>query len=95
MKINRLFEIVYILLNKKTITARELSEHFEVSVRTIYRDIDSLLIAEITIYKNKGKSGDISLIDEFEHENIRKNPDESFTVTITFPESDWIYGYAL
>ncbi|MBP8314403.1 HTH domain-containing protein, partial [Clostridium neonatale] len=35
MQINRLFEIVYILLNKKSITAKELSEHFEVSQRTI------------------------------------------------------------
>ena len=44
MQINRLFEIVYILLNKKSITAKELSEHFEVSQRTIYRDIDTLFL---------------------------------------------------
>lgn len=65
MQINRLFEIVYILLDKKTITARELSEHFEVSVRTIYRDIDTLSIAGIPIYTNKGKGGGISLIEDF------------------------------
>ena len=65
MQINRLFEIVYILLDKKTITAKELSEHFEVSVRTIYRDIDTLSIAGIPIYTNKGKGGGISLIDDF------------------------------
>lgn len=65
MQVNRLFEIVYILLNKKTITARELSEHFEVSVRTIYRDIDALSIAGIPIYTSKGKSGGISIIDNF------------------------------
>lgn len=65
MQINRLFEIVYILLNKKTVTARELSEHFEVSVRTIYRDIDALSGAGIPIYTSKGKSGGISLIDNF------------------------------
>jgi len=65
MQINRLFEIVYILLDKKTITAKELSEHFEVSVRTIYRDIDTLSIAGIPIYTNKGKGGGISLIEDF------------------------------
>jgi predicted DNA-binding transcriptional regulator YafY len=65
MQINRLFEIVYILLDKKTITARELSEHFEVSVRTIYRDIDTLSIAGIPIYTNKGKGGGISIIEDF------------------------------
>ena len=65
MQINRLFEIVYILLDKKTITAKELSERFEVSVRTIYRDIDTLSIGGIPIYTNKGKGGGISLIDNF------------------------------
>ena len=65
MQINRLFSIVYILLDKKTITAKELSEHFEVSVRTIYRDIDTLSIGGIPIYTNKGKGGGISLIDDF------------------------------
>ena len=65
MQINRLFSIVYILLDKKTITARELSERFEVSVRTIYRDIDTLSGAGIPIYTNKGKGGGISLIEDF------------------------------
>jgi predicted DNA-binding transcriptional regulator YafY len=65
MQINRLFEIVYILFEKKTITARELSEHFEVSQRTIYRDIDTLCMAGIPIYTNKGKGGGISILPEF------------------------------
>ncbi|RII36704.1 YafY family transcriptional regulator [Clostridium chromiireducens] len=65
MQINRLFEIVYILLDKKIVTAKELSKHFEVSVRTIYRDIDILSGAGIPIYTNKGKGGGISLIEDF------------------------------
>jgi len=65
LKINRLFEIVYILLDKKSITAKELSEYFEVSQRTIYRDIDTLSTTGIPIYTNKGKGGGISLVDEF------------------------------
>lgn len=65
MQINRLFEIVYSLLNKKTITAKELSERFEVSVRTIYRDIDTLSCAGIPVYMSKGKGGGISLLDNF------------------------------
>jgi len=39
MQINRLFEIVYLLLEKPMLTAGELAERFEVSTRTIYRDI--------------------------------------------------------
>lgn len=65
MQINRLFEIVYILLEKKKISARELSEHFEVSQRTIYRDIDTLCEAGIPIYANRGKGGGISLLENF------------------------------
>lgn len=65
MQISRLFEIVYILLDKKIVTAKELSERFEVSVRTIYRDIDVLSSTGIPIYTSKGKGGGISLIDNF------------------------------
>ena len=65
MKINRLFEIVYLLLERKNITAKELAEKFEVSVRTIYRDVEILSSAHIPIYANKGKGGGISLLEDF------------------------------
>lgn len=65
MQINRLFEIVYLLLNKKSVTANELAEHFEVSKRTILRDIDKLTIAGIPIYTSQGKGGGISILDNF------------------------------
>ncbi|MBL4932803.1 helix-turn-helix transcriptional regulator [Clostridium paridis] len=65
MQISRLFQIIYILLEKKSITARELADHFEVSVRTIYRDIDALSEAGIPVYSTQGKGGGISLIDNY------------------------------
>ncbi len=65
MQINRLFEIVYILMNKKTVTAKELCVHFEVSQRTIYRDIETLCQAGIPIYTSKGKGGGIGLMENF------------------------------
>lgn len=65
MQINRLFEIVYILLDKKIVTAKELAEHFEVSSRTIYRDIDTLSSAGIPIYATQGKNGGITLLENF------------------------------
>jgi predicted DNA-binding transcriptional regulator YafY len=65
MQIGRLFQIIYILLEKKSVTAGELAEHFEVSVRTIYRDIDALSQAGIPIYASQGKGGGISLLDNF------------------------------
>lgn len=65
MQINRLFGIIYILINQKTTTARELSEHFEVSQRTVYRDIDTLCQAGIPIYTNRGKGGGICLMENY------------------------------
>lgn len=63
--INRLLSIIYILMNKGTVTAAELAERFEVSVRTIYRDIDTLGMAGIPVYTTKGRGGGISLTDQF------------------------------
>ncbi|MCL2571451.1 MAG: YafY family transcriptional regulator [Defluviitaleaceae bacterium] len=65
MQINRLFEIVYLLMNKKQATANELATHFEVSKRTILRDIDTLTAAGIPIYTTQGKGGGIFIHDNF------------------------------
>lgn len=62
---NRLFEIVYILIQKKKVTAKELANRFEVSTRTIYRDIETLSRANIPIYATKGKEGGIEILDEY------------------------------
>ena len=53
--LNRLLSIIYILLNKGTITAAELAQRFEVSVRTIYRDVETLSMAGIPVYAKRGK----------------------------------------
>ena len=62
---NRLFEIVYILMQKRKVTAKELADRFEVSTRTIYRDIETLSGANIPVYASKGKDGGIGLLDEY------------------------------
>lgn len=62
---SRLFEILYLLIDKKKVTARELSERFEVSQRTIYRDVDALSAAGIPVYCKKGKGGGISLLEGY------------------------------
>lgn len=65
MQESRLFRIVYYLLEKGQATAPELAERFEVSVRTIYRDIDSLSAAGIPIYAEAGRNGGIRLMTGF------------------------------
>ena len=61
----RLFTILYILLERESVTAEELSRRLEVSVRTIYRDIDSLSAAGIPVYSARGKGGGIRLLPGF------------------------------
>ena len=65
MQESRLFRIVYYLLDKGKSTAPELAEKFEVSVRTIYRDIDIISGMGIPIYAAQGKGGGIMLLDNF------------------------------
>lgn len=65
MQESRLFKIVYHLLDKGQATAPELAQKFEVSVRTIYRDIDALSGAGIPIYAEAGRNGGIRLMNDF------------------------------
>lgn len=65
MQIDRMFQIVYILIDKKFMTAKALAEKFQVSTRTIYRDVDTLSLAGIPIYTTKGKGGGIHIMEQF------------------------------
>ena len=65
MQESRLFKIVYYLLDNGQATAPELAARFEVSVRTIYRDIDALSAAGIPIYAETGRNGGIRLMHDF------------------------------
>ena len=65
MKDNRLFRILYYILEKGKVTANELADKFEVSVRTIYRDIDFISSAGIPIYALQGKGGGIEIAEDF------------------------------
>ena len=63
MQLSRLFEQVYLLLDRKGMTADELAEHFEVSRRTIYRDVDTLAQAGIQLYGGVTGSADQAVAD--------------------------------
>lgn len=65
MKDNRLFRILYYILEKEKVTANELVDKFEVSVRTIYRDIDSISSVGVPIFTTQGKGGGIKIDNEF------------------------------
>lgn len=65
MQESRLFKILYYLLDKGHATAPELAEKFEVSVRTIYRDVDAMSGAGVPIYVTTGRNGGIQLLDDY------------------------------
>jgi predicted DNA-binding transcriptional regulator YafY len=65
MKINRLLSITIALLNKDSVTASELADRFEVSTRTIYRDIEVLSSSGVPVYTNQGQGGGISMLKEY------------------------------
>ena len=65
MKIDRLIGILSILLQKDMVTAPELAEKFEVSRRTINRDIENLCKAGIPIRTTQGIGGGISIMDGY------------------------------
>lgn len=65
MKINRLLAIITILLNREKISAAELSKRFEVSARTIYRDIESINMAGIPIVSQSGNNGGFYIVDNY------------------------------
>ena len=65
MQTEHLFELTYILLDKKTVTAAQMAEHFGVSQRTIYRWVDALNLAGVPVITAKGKGGGISLAEKY------------------------------
>ena len=65
MKIDRLIGILSVLLQKDKVTTPELAERFEVSRRTINRDIEDLCKAGITIRTSQGTGGGISIMDGY------------------------------
>lgn len=65
MKVDRLVSIIMILLDKERVGAQELAEMFEVSPRTIYRDIDSINLAGIPIRSTPGVGGGFEILPNY------------------------------
>lgn len=100
MKLNRLMEITLILLNRGTVTARELAERFGVSTRTIYRDIDVLSTSGVPVYTSKGNNGGISLMEDYTFSRTLVTEHERDSILLAlktlqatkYPEIDTILG---
>jgi len=93
MKIQRLISIITILLDKKRIGAQELADMFEVSTRTIYRDIDAINMAGIPICSTSGVGGGFEIMQEYKIEkNVFTTADLSAILMGLYSLTDMVRG---
>ena len=65
MRIDRMLAIVVLLLNKERVSARELADKFEISIRTVYRDIEAINMAGIPIISFPGNNGGFGIMENY------------------------------
>ena len=82
MKTDRLYAITVYLLNHGKTSAKDLADRFEVSVRTIQRDIDSLCVAGIPIVAESGVNGGYYLTESFKM-NAQTATEEDYSNILT------------
>lgn len=92
MKIDRLIGILSILLQKEKITAPELAEKYEVSRRTINRDIEALCKAGIPIVTVQGQHGGISIMEGYKIDNTLLTSADMQTILAGLQSLDSVSG---
>ena len=80
MRTYRLLAIVMILLNRNKVSAGKLAEEFEVSPRTIYRDIETICQAGIPIVSHQGAGGGFSILENYKVSKNFFTPDEILSI---------------
>lgn len=76
MRISRLINIIMLLLQQEIISATKLAQIFEVSTRSIYRDVETLNLAGIPIYSIRGRNGGIGILPNYKVDKNLLNADD-------------------
>lgn len=92
MKIDRLIGILSVLLQQERVTAPYLAEKFEVSRRTIGRDIDALCKAGIPIVTAQGQNGGISIMDGYRMDRTLLTSDDMQAILAGLRSLDSVSG---
>ncbi|MEU9092851.1 WYL domain-containing protein [Streptomyces sp. NPDC048428] len=77
MKSDRLLSILLLLQTRRLVPATELAERLDVSVRTIYRDVEALSASGVPVYAERGRHGGIALLPGFRTDVTGLAADES------------------
>lgn len=92
MKIDRLIGILSILLQRDKVTSQELAEKFEISRRTILRDIDSINMAGIPVVSRQGRGGGISVMDGYKIDRTLLSSDDMQAILSGLKSLDSVSG---
>lgn len=91
-KIERVLAIIIILLDRDTTTTTELAEHFNVTKRTIFRDIETIELAGFPITAKSGRNGGFALMDTFKLSILTFTEEEKELILNALTIKDTIIG---
>ena len=92
MQIDQLFELVYVLIEKKQVTAKEMAKRFGVSTRTIYRWVEVLSVTGVPVYALTGRGGGIAISENYTLDKTVLSEEERLAVVSSVKALDSLSG---
>lgn len=77
MKYQMMIKILFLLLSRKKVSAKYIADRFDISIRTVYRYIDELCLANVPIYNERGRNGGYSISENYKIPSTYLNAEES------------------